>query len=82
MFDLRWILALLFTFYGAVLTVMGAAFTSQRDLDRAGGINVNLWMGIAMLIAAALFGAWARLRPVRPATPPEPAAPAPGSGEG
>ncbi|MGF1432373.1 hypothetical protein [Kitasatospora sp. LaBMicrA B282] len=69
MFDLRWLLALLFTVYGAVLTVLGAAFTSPRDLDRAGGVNVNLWVGLSMLATAAAFAAWARLRPVPP--PPD-----------
>lgn len=29
-------------------------------------MNVNLWVGIAMLVGAALFGGWARLRPIRP----------------
>ncbi|WP_329571659.1 hypothetical protein [Kitasatospora sp. NBC_01266] len=66
MLDLRWILAMLFAFYGTVLTVLGAAFTTTEDLDRAGGVNVNLWVGIAMLVGAALFGGWARLRPIRP----------------
>ncbi|MDH6122661.1 hypothetical protein [Kitasatospora sp. GAS204B] len=65
MFDLRWILAMLFTLYGTVLTVLGAAFTTDLDLARAGGVNVNLWVGIGMLIGAALFGTWAGLRPLR-----------------
>ncbi|MDH6137556.1 drug/metabolite transporter (DMT)-like permease [Kitasatospora sp. MAA4] len=74
LFDLRWILALLFAVYGVVLTVMGAAFTSQADLDRAAGTNVNLWVGIGMLIGAAAFATWSLLRPIRlrPAAPPGP----------
>ncbi|SDC49913.1 hypothetical protein [Actinokineospora iranica] len=64
LFDLRGILALLFGVYGLVLTVMGIAATSQEDLDKAGGINVNLWMGVAMLVAAALFALWVVLRPL------------------
>ncbi|MER6395475.1 hypothetical protein ABT263_05325 [Kitasatospora sp. NPDC001603] len=64
-FDLRLILALLFCIYGTVLTVLGATATSQADLDRAGGANVNLWVGVGMLVGAALFAGWARLRPVR-----------------
>ncbi|PPK64231.1 hypothetical protein V5P93_006141 [Actinokineospora auranticolor] len=64
LFDLRGVLALLFGVYGFVLTVMGIATTSQEDLDRAGGINVNLWMGVGMLGAALLFALWVRWRPL------------------
>ncbi|GAA1218180.1 hypothetical protein GCM10009665_05140 [Kitasatospora nipponensis] len=75
-FDLRRVLALLFGIYGTVLTVMGATVTSQADLNRAGGVNVNLWAGIPMLLGATAFGAWAQLRPIRlPAGPPAPGAP-------
>ncbi|WP_327070604.1 hypothetical protein OG500_33655 [Kitasatospora sp. NBC_01250] len=62
--DLRWILAALFTCYGAVLTVLGAAFTSAADRALAGGVNVNLWVGIGMLVMAAAFAGWARWRPI------------------
>ncbi|MGV9264866.1 hypothetical protein ACWDRR_09415 [Kitasatospora sp. NPDC003701] len=72
-FDLRWILALLFGVYGTVLTVLGATVTSQADLDRADGVNVNLWVGLGMLLGAAAFAGWARLRPIR--LPPAPAGP-------
>jgi hypothetical protein len=74
LFDLRWILALLFGVYGIVVTVMGIWFTTQADLDKAGGINVNLWTGIPMLVLAILFALWAQLRPVRiPAAVDDPA---------
>ena len=65
LFDLRLIIAVLFGIYGVVLTVMGFTATDQRDLDRAGGINLNLWSGIGMLILAAAFGAWVALRPLK-----------------
>ena len=65
LFDLRYILAILFVIYGIVVLVMGLGFTSRSDLDKADGINVNLWSGIVMLVVAVLFGLWARLRPVR-----------------
>lgn len=64
LFDLRGILALLFGLYGVVLTVMGLFTTSQEELDKAGGINVNLWMGLVMLATALVFGLWQRLRPL------------------
>lgn len=65
LFDLRYILAILFAIYGVVVTIMGIFFTSRSDLVKADDINVNLWSGIAMLVVAVLFGLWARLRPVR-----------------
>ncbi|OLR91378.1 hypothetical protein BJP25_26430 [Actinokineospora bangkokensis] len=72
LFDLRTILALLFGVYGVILTVMGVAATSQEDLDKAAGININLWVGIAMLVASALFGLWIKLRPLALPGPAEP----------
>ncbi len=62
-FDIRLIIALLFLIYGAVLTVMGLT-AEPRDLAKSAGLNINLWGGIGMLIFAALFGVWARLRPI------------------
>ncbi|RZS34944.1 hypothetical protein EV193_108294 [Herbihabitans rhizosphaerae] len=76
-FDVRLIIALLLGVYGAVLTIMGAGFTSDDDLAKADNVNINLWAGIAMLVAAVLFVAWAKIRPlVIPAaeTTEEPAA--------
>jgi membrane-bound ClpP family serine protease len=63
LFDLRLIIAFLFGLYGAVLVVMGLAFTSDADLQKAEGVNINLWAGIAMVVIAVLFAAWAMLRP-------------------
>ncbi|EWM16128.1 hypothetical protein [Kutzneria sp. 744] len=80
LFDLRYVLALLFVVYGVVLTVMGIAFTSQAGLDKAAGVNINLWGGIVMLVVGILFGLWARLRPIV-VTTAEPADDATGAGE-
>lgn len=33
-------------------------------MDKAAGININLRGGLAMLVFAALFVLWARLRPI------------------
>ncbi|GAA3011878.1 hypothetical protein [Actinokineospora diospyrosa] len=72
LFDLRTVLALLFAVYGFVLTVMGIAFTTDADLEKAGGVNVNLWMGIGMVVVALLFALWVRVRPLSvPTTEPE-----------
>ena len=63
LFDLRLIIAFLFGLYGVVLVVIGFGFTSDDDLKKAEGININLWAGIAMVVLAAVFATWATLRP-------------------
>ncbi|GAA1579058.1 MULTISPECIES: hypothetical protein [Kribbella] len=62
-FDIRVVIALLVGIYGVVLTVLGLT-GSQAETDKAAGININLWGGIGMLVFAALFVLWARLRPI------------------
>lgn len=69
LFDVRMIIALLFGIYGVALTVVGIGFTTHADLDKAGGINVNLWSGVAMLLFAMAFAAWVWLRPLRISKP-------------
>jgi hypothetical protein len=64
LFDLRVLIGGLFAVYGVMLTVAGF-FTSARELAKASGININLWMGIGMLIIAVFFLTWWRLRPLR-----------------
>lgn len=63
-FDIRLVIALLIGGYGVVLTIMGAGFTSDAELRKAAGVNINLWAGIGMLVFAALFMLWAKLRPI------------------
>jgi hypothetical protein len=63
LFDIRRIIGGLFLLYGIVLTVMGFG-ASDADLQRAHGVNVNLAVGIALLIMASMFIAWALLRPL------------------
>ena len=63
LFDIRRIIGGLFLLYGIVLTVMGFG-ASDADLRRADGVNVNLGVGITLLIVASLFIAWALLRPL------------------
>lgn len=70
LFDLRTVIAVLFGVYGIVLTVMGAFFEDEAQLAKAGGIDINLWTGIAMLVLAALFYLWAVRRPLVPAGEP------------
>jgi hypothetical protein len=63
LFDIRRIIGGLFLLYGVVLTVMGFG-ASDEDISRAHGINVNLSVGIALLVIASFFIAWALLRPL------------------
>jgi hypothetical protein len=66
LFDLRTVIAVLFGVYGIILTVMGLFFTDEDDLAKAGGIDINLWSGLVMIVVAALFVLWVRLRPLVP----------------
>jgi hypothetical protein len=65
LFDIRRIIGGLFLLYGIVLTVLGFG-ASDADISRAHGVNVNLAVGISLLIIASLFIAWALLRPLGP----------------
>jgi hypothetical protein len=63
LFDLRIMIGGLFTLYGVALTIYGF-FTTPEELAKAAGININLWLGLAMLILGLVFLLWARLSPV------------------
>jgi uncharacterized membrane protein YidH (DUF202 family) len=64
LFDIRNIIGLLLMIYGVVLLVMGLVATSAQETARAGGINANLWVGIALLVVGGLFVLWAVTRPI------------------
>ena len=47
----------------------GAALSSEalaimKEIDKAGGINANVWVGIVLLVIGVLFIVWARTRPI------------------
>ena len=63
LFDLRVLIGALFTFYGVALTIY-SFFTSPEEIAKAAGININLWLGLGMLVLGLLFLLWARLAPV------------------
>jgi drug/metabolite transporter (DMT)-like permease len=63
LFDLRRIIGGLFVVLGLLLTILGA-FDSQEEIDRAAGVNINLWAGLGMLVVGALFLIWAFARPL------------------
>ena len=61
-FDVRNVIAALIGFYGAVLVLV--AIFGDDQTEKTGGVDANLWAGIAMLLFAAAFALWSRLRPV------------------
>jgi peptidoglycan/LPS O-acetylase OafA/YrhL len=61
-FDVRNVIAALIGFYGVVLVLV--AIFGEDQSEKTGGVDANLWAGIAMLLFAAAFALWSRLRPV------------------
>jgi len=64
LFDLRVLIGGLFTRYGVVLVVAGL-FAREAERQKAAGININLWMGLGMLVLGLLFLLWRRVRPLK-----------------
>jgi hypothetical protein len=63
LFDLRRIIGALFVVYGLLLLILGLG-DSQAEIDRAAGVNINLWAGLGMLVVGVLFLVWAFTRPL------------------
>ena len=63
LFDLRRIIGGLFVVYGVLLAVLGL-FDSQEEIDKAAGVNINLWAGLGMLVFGILMLLWAITRPL------------------
>jgi hypothetical protein len=66
LFDLRSVIGLLFVVYGLVLTILGIIGETPEELAKAGGLALNLWTGLAMLIAGIGFYIWAFAKPPLP----------------
>ena len=64
-FDLRRIIGGLFVLYGIIVTITGIT-DSQAAIDKAQGVNINLWTGIGMLVLGVFFLVWLKLRPAAP----------------
>jgi hypothetical protein len=61
--DLRRIIGGLLGVYGLILLGAGL-FASEAEKEKAAGVNINLWVALALLAAAAIFFAWAATRPL------------------
>jgi drug/metabolite transporter (DMT)-like permease len=70
-FDVRNVIAALIGFYGVVLVLMGLFANSPDEQAKTGDVNANLWAGLAMLVFAAAFALWSRLRPIVVEAPPD-----------
>ncbi|MGC9378467.1 hypothetical protein [Streptomyces sp. MH13] len=68
LFDIRRIIGGLFVVYGVIVTIAGLV-ASDDDIDKAQGVNINLWTGLGMLVLGLFFLAWLRLRPTAPPPP-------------
>jgi hypothetical protein len=64
-FDIRRIIGALFVLYGVILTITGIV-GSDEVKNKAAGLNVDLWTGLAMLVFGGLMIFWALARPVAP----------------
>ena len=61
-FDVRTVIGALIGFYGLVLVLV--SFFGADQTDKTGGVDANLWAGLAMLLFGVAFILWSRLRPV------------------
>ena len=75
LFDVRRVIGGLFVVYGLVVTLLGL-FDGKAEIEKAQGVRINLWMGLAMLALGLFMLIWLRLNPPKPPdadreTPPE-----------
>jgi len=63
LFDLRRIIGGVFLMWGILLTILGIT-ESDAAIEKAAGININLYAGLGMLVVAIIFLLWAFTRPL------------------
>jgi hypothetical protein len=61
--DIRKIIGGLLGVYGLLLLGAGL-FASEADKEKAAGVNINLWVALALIVASALFLVWGFTRPL------------------
>ncbi|MBE1484691.1 hypothetical protein [Plantactinospora soyae] len=63
LFDIRRVIGGLFVVYGVIVGLVGI-FDGPAAIEKAQGIRINLWAGLAMLALGLGFLTWQWLRPV------------------
>src|ERR1044071_8800987 len=63
LFDLRRIIGGVFLAWGILLTILGLG-ASDAEIEKAAGVNINLFAGLGMLIVGIVFLLWAFPRPL------------------
>ncbi len=71
LFDIRNIIGALLALYGVILALAG--LLGEHAPEKTGGVNANLWTGLALLVVGLGFAAWAKVRPI--VVPPDVEAP-------
>ncbi|MFI9509546.1 hypothetical protein [Nocardia sp. NPDC052566] len=71
LFDIRTIVGALLGSYGVILIITGLVGDRAAEEAKTGGININIWAGVAMTAVALVFLAWTLLRPVHVPGEPE-----------
>ena len=61
--DIRRIIGGLLGVYGVILLLAGI-LGSDAEKNKAAGLNINLYVGVALIVASALFWFWALSRPL------------------
>lgn len=69
LFDIRTVIGGLFAVYGVVCLIYGLVSFTDADRAKTGGINLNLWTGIGMLVLSALFIGWTVAKPLHAEAP-------------
>jgi cadmium resistance protein CadD (predicted permease) len=64
-FDVRSIIGGLLGLYGIILTIAGLWFTDAQEKSKVDGENLNLMVGVGLLVFAAVFIGWVILRPLK-----------------
>ncbi|MBN9643282.1 cell wall anchor protein [Corynebacterium mendelii] len=72
-FDIRNIIGLLLGLYGILLVISAALLDPgvNPDTNIAKSSADNLWVGVVMIIVAAVFFVWTKLKPIVVAAEPE-----------
>ncbi|MCD0450899.1 hypothetical protein LO762_17100 [Actinocorallia sp. API 0066] len=60
--DIRTVIGGIFTLYGLILTILGL-IDDAAARAKAEGVDINLWVGLAMLLFGLCFLAWTFVKP-------------------